>query len=60
MKLQTDKVIEYARPDIVLSLITARVCNIADIAYPFDTWVLEKEMKKMGKYQDLKWEIKRT
>ena len=52
--------IEYARPDIVLSLITARVCNIADIAYPFDTWVLEKEMKKMGKYQDLKWEIKRT
>ena len=33
-------------------------CKIADIAVPGDSRIGEKELEKMEKYDDLKWEIK--
>ena len=58
MKLQSCKVIEHSRPGIVRFHKTTRECKVIDVSCPFDTQVLKKERKKMGKYQALKWEIK--
>ena len=59
MKIQTDKVIEHSRPDIVIFEKEGRKCLLVDVACPFDTRVPDKEREKIDKYQDLKWEIKR-
>jgi len=59
MKIQTDKVIEHSRPDIILMNKNTRELKIIDVACSFDTRVNEKEQEKITKYQDLKWELKR-
>ena len=59
MRIQTDKVLEYTRPDIVLLDKINASCLIIDVACPFDTRVPDKEVEKITKYQDLKWEIQR-
>ena len=59
MRIQTDKVLEYSRPDIVLLDKTKRSCLVIDVACPFDTRVQDKEQEKITKYQDLKWELQR-
>jgi len=43
MKLQTDKVIEHSRPDIVTLNKNMRESKLIDVTCPFDTRVLEKE-----------------
>ena len=59
MQIQTDKVLEHSRPDIVLMDKDKRNVKIIDIACSFDTRVVEKEQEKIAKYQDLKWELNR-
>ena len=56
-RVQTDHHLEHNRPDIVVLEKEERTCSVIDVACPFDTRVLEKEQKKMEKYQDLKREI---
>ena len=43
MRIQTNKVIENARPDIVALNKITRKCVLIDIAFPFDTRINEKE-----------------
>ena len=59
MKIQTDKILEHSRPDIVILEKNSRSCLIVDVSCPFDTRVLEKEREKIDRYQDLKWELQR-
>ena len=59
MKIQTDKVLEHSRPDILVLDKDQRICKIIDVACPFDTRIIEKEREKVDRYQDLKWELKR-
>ena len=59
MKIQTDKILEHSRPDIVVFEKEKRTCKIVDVASPFDTRVVEKEREKVDKYQELKYESKR-
>ena len=57
--IQTDHRLEHNKPDIVVHNKSKREYIIIDIAYPFDTRIVEKEGGKVEKYQDLKYEIKR-
>ena len=59
VKVQTDKILEHSRPDIVVFEKEKRTCKIVDVACPFDTRVVEKEREKVDKYQELKYELKR-
>ena len=60
MKIQTDKVLEHSRPDIVVLEKDQRIWKIIDVACPFDTRIIEKEREKVDRYQDLKWELKES
>ena len=57
--IQTDKVIDARRPDIVVTNKDKQESWIVDIAIPGDLWVREKEIEKREKYQDLAMEIRR-
>ena len=57
--IQTDKVIEHRRPDIVVVDYKQKHCHIIDIAVPGDSRVEEKEKEKVEKYQQIKREITR-
>ena len=57
--IQTDKVIEAIRPDIVVTNKDKRESWIVNIAIPGDLRVREKEIEKREKYQDLAMEIRR-
>ena len=59
VKIQTDKIVEHSRPDILVVIKETKKCLIIDVACPFDTRIKEKEKEKVEKYQDLKREIKR-
>ena len=59
MCVQTDKVIQARRPDIVVVDKLKKQVSIIDIAVPADKNVAEKEKEKITKYQDLKMEVKR-
>ena len=59
MKIQTDRVLNHNRPDIVVLEKKEKKCRLIDVACPFDTRVVNKELEKVDNYQDLKWEIKR-
>ena len=62
--IQTDKVIEHTRPDIVCINKIAKSCLIIDIAIPGDQNIIVKEQEKIDKYQDLQidfgklWKLK--
>jgi len=57
--IQTDKVIEARRPDLVLVNKETNECQIIDIAIPGDTRVVRKEEEKIEKYKELGFEISR-
>ncbi|XP_063952186.1 uncharacterized protein LOC135153479 [Lytechinus pictus] len=57
--IQTDKVIEARRPDIVLLKKKEKECLIIDIAIPGDCRAWRKEEEKIQKYNDLAWELRR-
>ena len=62
--IQTDKVTEHRRPDIVCIDEITKSCLIIDIAIPGDQNTIVKEQKKIDKYQDLQiklgklWKLK--
>ena len=56
MNIQTDKIVEHSRPDIVIFDKSTRSCKIVDVACPFDTRVIMKEKEKVDKYQNLKYD----
>ena len=57
--IQTDRVIEHRRPDIVVVEKIGGKCFIIDIAVPGDHNVQQKELEKKTKYEDLRIEIAR-
>ena len=57
--IQTDKVMDVRRPDIVVTNKDERESWIIDNAIPGDQRVREKEIEKREKYQDLAMEIRR-
>ena len=57
--IQTDRVIEHRRPDIVVVEKIGGKCFVIDIAVPGDHNVRQKELEKKTKYEDLKIEIAR-
>ena len=59
MNIQCDNVVEARRPGIIVVSKKDNKCIIVDIAIPGDSSVDEKELEKIEKYRDLKWEIRR-
>ena len=57
--IQTDKIIEARRPDLILENKETKECQIIDIAIPGDTRVIKKEEEKIEKYQELGFELGR-
>ena len=57
--IQTDRVIEARRPDLVIIDKEKKQVHIVDFAVPFDSRVVEKEKEKIEKYQDLARELKK-
>ena len=58
--IQTDHVIEAARPDLVLVDKKERISKIIDFAVPGNSRIEEKEKDKTEKYQDLGRELQKT
>ena len=50
---------EARRPDLILVDKKTKSCVIIDVAVPGDGRICEKEIEKIGKYQNLKRELKR-
>jgi len=59
MNIQTDRVIEHRRPDIVVIDEDNKRALLIDSAVPADATVEEKEQEKMDRYQHLVRELKR-
>ena len=57
--IQTDKTLEYNRPDITVIEKKTKKCLLIDPACPFDTRIEKKEEGKCSNYCDLKYEIAR-
>ena len=57
--MQTDRVIEHRRPDILLINKETNECFIIDIAVPADYNIDKKEFEKISKYSELKVELSR-
>ena len=57
--IQTDKVIEARRPDILVPDKINKAATIIDIAVPTDRNVKDKQDEKIDKYQELAFELKR-
>ena len=55
--IQTEKVIEHRRPDIVRINKQKRECQIIDFAIPGDQNIAIKEQEKIEKYQHLRIEL---
>ena len=52
--IQTDRVIEARRPDMVIVDKTKNDCKIIDFAWPCDSRIEEREKDKVKGYDDLK------
>ena len=57
--VQTDKIIDARRPDIIRIDKDKRTAQIIDIAVPIDRNVTVKEIEKVEKYQELAIEVRR-
>ena len=55
--LQTDKKLEYNKPDLVILAKKEKTVYIVDVGCPFDTRINEWERTKIEKYTDLKYEL---
>ena len=58
--MQTDHRLDHNRPDIVVMEKASKVCQIIDVACPFDTRIAENEREKIDHYQDFKGEIQKN
>ena len=56
-EVQTDHVIKERRPDLVVVDKEKRICQIVDFAFPYDMKIMEGEVDKITKYQDLGREL---
>ena len=59
INVQCDNVIQARRLDVIVIHKEKNKALIVEIAVPADTRIVEKELEKVEKYQDLKKEIKR-
>ena len=59
LSIQTDRVIEHRRPDIVIVDWEEKECLIIDVAIPADQNIADKEWEKISKYSELKLEVMR-
>ena len=57
--IQTDKVLEHRRLDIVVIDKEKKECIIIDLAVPGDQNIAAKEQEKITKYQDLRIEVEK-
>ena len=57
--MQTDHVVEYRRPDVVVLDKHEKMCHLIDIAVPGDSRVESKENDYVHKYQDLARELRK-
>eukprot|EP00112_Aurelia_sp_Birch-Aquarium-sp1_P003300 Seg1367.7 transcript_id=Seg1367.7/GoldUCD/mRNA.D3Y31 product="Retrovirus-related Pol polyprotein from type-1 retrotransposable element R2" pseudo=true protein_id=Seg1367.7/GoldUCD/D3Y31 len=57
--MQTDRVIEHRRPDIVIVDWKEKECAIIDVASHGDQNIEDKEWEKISKYSELKLEVMR-
>ena len=58
-EVQTDHVIKEQRPHLVIVDKEKRICQIVDFTIPYDRKIMEGEMDKITKYQDLGRELRR-
>ena len=58
--IQTDHVIQYRRPEIVVLHKNERKCHLTDIAVPGDKRIELKEQEKIDNYTKLKQEVKKN
>ena len=58
-RIQADHHLDHNRPDIVVMEKASRVCQIIDVACPFDTRIAENGREKIDHYQDFKGEIQK-
>ena len=59
MNIQCNNIVEARRPDIIVVSKKENKWIIVEIAIPRNSRIHEKELEKIEKYQDLKWEIRR-
>lgn len=59
MKRQTDTILKYCKPDIVVFEKKSRSCKVVGVSWPFNIGFVEKEEKKGSKYQEQNWKLKR-
>ena len=59
MRIQTNKELDHSKPDIVILDKESRLCKIIEVTCPFDTRILEAETEKIGRCQDIKYELER-
>ena len=59
VSIQTDRVIEARRPDMVVVDKGNKCCEIIDFAIPYDSKTELKEQEKIEKYQDLRGQLKK-
>ena len=59
INIQRDKVVEARRPELFLVDRKAKSCIVIDVDIPRDCRIREKGFEKIGKYQNLKRELKR-
>ena len=55
--IQTEKKLEYNKPDLVILNKKEKIIYIADIGCPFVTRIKERETSKIEKYTSLKYEL---
>ena len=53
-RIQTDHHLDHNRPDIVVLKKASKVCQIIDVACPFDTRIAEKEREKINQWKHRK------
>ena len=57
--VETDHEIEARRSDMIIIDKVKKLCQIVDLAVPYDTKVITKEVEKIEKYKDLVRELRK-
>ena len=58
--IQTDQVLEHNKPDLTVVEKEEKNCWVIDVACPFDSRIVKKEVEKDEAYNRLKYEIARV
>ena len=59
LNIQTDHIIQYRKPDIVVLYKTERKCHLIDIAVPWDKTTEFKEQEKVDNYSEPRRKVKK-